>query len=193
MGTVKIQRRGHMLYETNPSLADKISTRVTYSKPRGNGESYMVLAPGTGEIMGKGTFGFLHEREVDTEEFVKLYFSGMRTHNKLTRPGLAMFEYVYEAIFGLKAKDKDTFQVNFTLANRWRPTLGRQSYFKGMKELLDNGFIYRSIATDVYFVNVRFMFNGDRIVLAQSYRRKKTPSERTLNVLPHLIEGKPHG
>jgi hypothetical protein len=38
--------------------------------------------------------------------------------------------------------------------------------------VLEKGFLYRSLAADMYFVNVRFMFNGDRMALVHSYRRK---------------------
>lgn len=182
MGTGDIQRRGHILYESNPSIEDKLPTRIVQSKQQAGNELFMLMAPGTGEVIGKGAFAFVREKVVDTEEFMKIYIAGLRTHAQLTRPGLTMFEYVFQAMSGLKAKDKDTFQVNLTLAKRWRPSLGRQAYFKGMKELLEKNFIFRSIAADVYFVNVRFMFNGDRIALVQSYRR------RTSNNVPDLLQ-----
>jgi hypothetical protein len=41
--------------------------------------------------------------------------------------------------------------------------------------------LYRSYASsDLYFVNIRFMFNGDRIVLAQSYHLKGTGKQAEL-------------
>lgn len=185
MDTGTIQRRGHVLYETNPSAADKLPTRITQTKSQFGEETFMVVAPGSGEVVGKGALAFVKEKVVDTEEFMKIYLAGLRTHTALKRPGLTMFEYVFQAMSGLKAKDRDTFQVNWHLAKLWRPSLGRQAYFKGMKELLDNEFIFRSLATDVYFVNIRFMFNGDRIALVQSYRRKGTnPQEKLQNELP---------
>lgn len=131
-----------------------------------------MMAPGTGEVVARGAFGFVQEKEVDSEEFVKMYLAGIRKYGELSKAGAILFEYVYEAISGSRSKDKDTVQINLAIAQRWRPTLPRPAYFKGMKELLEKEFIYRSLATDVYFVNVRFMFNGDRMVLVQSYRRK---------------------
>jgi hypothetical protein len=37
----------------------------------------------------------------------------------------------------------------------------------------DAHFLFRTMAADAYFVNVRFMFNGDRMVLGQAYRRRR--------------------
>jgi hypothetical protein len=59
-----------------------------------------------------------------------------------------------------------------------------------MNELLEKGFLYRSLAADMYFVNVRFMFNGDRMALVHSYRRKgsiaSVQSELPLNEPPTI-------
>lgn len=192
MKTGEIQRRGHTLYETNPSIADKIPTRIVQSKPNTKSETFMLLAPGTGEIVGKGAFAFVHEKEVDNEEFMKIYMDGLSTHGNLTRPGQRMLLYVFQAMSGLKGKDKDKFEVNYEMAKKWQPTLGRQAYFNGMKDLLAKGFIFRSLATDVYFVNVRFMFNGDRIALVRSYRKRagSNESKQRQNELPlNSMEG----
>jgi hypothetical protein len=146
----------------------------------------MFVATGTGEVVGRGAFAFVKEKVVDTEVFMKIYMDGLSTHANLTRPGQTMLLYVFQAMAGLKAKDRDTFEVNYAMAKMWRPTLGRQSYFNGMKDLLAKEFIFRSLATDVYFVNVRLMFNGDRIALVESYRRRTSnnPPERLQNELP---------
>lgn len=42
-----------------------------------------------------------------------------------------------------------------------------------MSELLEKGFLFRSIAADVYFMNIRFMFNGNRHNIIKSYRIKE--------------------
>lgn len=183
--SVKMQRRGQKVYTTNPSLTTKWPVRIAHSKPSKMGAAYMV-APGTGEVISKGAFGFVQEKEVDSEEFVKIYLAGIRKYGELSKAGATMFEYVYEAMSGAQSKDKDTFDVNLALAQLWRPDLGRAAYFKGMKELLDKEFIYRTLSSDKYFVNVRFMFNGDRMILVQSYRRKNSKKGQSLlqNELP---------
>jgi hypothetical protein len=82
---------------------------------------------------------------------------------------------------GKDAKDKDTVTISLALAQEWNASLARATYYRGLAELLDKGFLFRCYAsTDLYFVNVRFMFNGDRLVLAQSYRRKGTHTQPEL-------------
>jgi hypothetical protein len=189
----ELKRRGYKIYEVNPSLSDALPTRIRRGKASKLGDAYMV-APGTGQVVANGAFGFVEEKEVDTEEFVKIYLAGIRKYGELSKAGAMVFEFVYKEISGLHAKDKDTVSINYVLAQRWKPDLTRPTYFRGMNELLAKGFIFRSLSADVYFVNVRFMFNGDRMVLVQSYRRKGRRSSQTLQSelqleLPNSSEG----
>jgi hypothetical protein len=182
---IDLMRRGYKCYEVNPSLSDPLPTRIRRSKPNKMGDAYMV-APGTGQVIATGAFGFVQEKEVDTEEFVKMYIDGIRKYGELTRAGATMFEYIYHEMKGLAGKDRDTVIINYYLAQKRNPALTRSTYFRGMGELLTKSFIFRSVSADMYFVNVRFMFNGDRMVLVQSYRRKGSKNNRDLlqNELP---------
>lgn len=47
-----------------------------------------------------------------------------------------------------------------------------------MRDLLEHMFIFRSTSDDVYFVNINFMFNGNRITLARSYYLKGTDAKQ---------------
>lgn len=166
-----LTRYGHPIYEVNPSLNQPFPVRIKHAMPSKMGDAYMV-APGTGEVVGRGAFAFVEEKEVDSEEFVKIYLAGVRQYGELSKAGALLFEFVYKEISGRGSKDKDTVSLNFLLAQRWKADLSRRTYERGMNELLEKGFLYRSLAADMYFVNVRFMFNGDRMALVHSYRRK---------------------
>jgi hypothetical protein len=166
-----LTRRGKAIYETNPSVVGgRFSTRIMSGKPMRTGSAYMVTAD-TGEVLGRGAFGFVEEKEIDSESFVKVYLDGIKQYGHLTKAGALLFEFVYREISGMLGKDKDTVSLNYYLAQKWKPDLHRRTYERGMNELLDKGFLFRSVTADVYFVNVRFMFNGDRMVLVKAYRR----------------------
>ena len=173
--TEPLTRYGKPVYETNPSVTGRIPTRIVSSAPQKGGTAYL-LASDTGEVVGRGAFGFIEETEVDSEQFVKVYLAGIKQYAQLSKAGAMMFEYVYREISGRAGKDKDTVTLNYFLAKRADENLARRTYERGMTELLDKEFLYRSVAADVYFVNVRFMFNGDRMVLAKAYRRKGAPA-----------------
>ena len=166
-----LTRRGKAVYEANPSVAGgRFRTKITPARTAKGDKAYMI-APDTGEVIGEGTFGFVEEREIDSEQFVKVYLDGIKQYGQLSKAGATVFEFVYRTISGFSGKDKDTVTLSYLLANRWHPKLTRRTYERGMNELLDKEFLYRSLAADVYFVNVNFMFNGDRMVVVRQYRR----------------------
>ncbi len=170
-----VTRRGFKLYRHNPSLMD-LPTR--HRKVTKNGRAY-VITPDTGEVLD-GAFGFVAEKEVDPEEFVKIYLAGIRRYGELSKAGALLFEFVYRKISGREGKDKDTVDLNYLLAVEWKSDLTLRTYKRGMSELLEKGFLFRSYTADTYFVNVRFMFNGNRMVLVESYRRKGSTRQAEL-------------
>ena len=168
---VVLKRRGFPVFESNPSVGD-FPVRIRKTKQSHAQEVYMV-APGTGEVLARGDFAFMKEKEVDSEEFVKVYLDGVRKYGELKKAGALLFEFVYRELSGKNAKDKDTIMLSYLLARRWKQDLAERTYFRGMHELLAKDFLFRTMAADVYFVNVRFMFNGNRMVLGQAYRRRR--------------------
>lgn len=172
-------RYGKVLYETNPSISGGggVPVKITPRKPSPMGGAFMI-APDTGEVMAKGTFGFIEETEVDAEKFVKVYLDGIRQFGQLAKAGSTLFEIVYRELSGPNGRDKDTIMMNFYLAQRYLQDMSRRTYERGMNELLEKEFLYRSVVTDMYFVNVRYMFNGDRMVVVKAYRRKGSRSDQ---------------
>ena len=169
--TGQMMRRNCPVYDVNPSLTASLPVRVQSKKMAKVGGAYMI-APSTGEVIGRGTFGFVEEKEVDSEEFVKIYLAGIRKYGELSKAGATLFEFVYKEISGNGGKNKDTISVNLYIAQKWNPRITKTTYFRGLNELLEKGFLFQSPSFDTYFVNVRFMFNGDRMALVQTYRRK---------------------
>jgi len=179
----QLTRRGKPVYESNPSVVGRFPVRMSPQKLQRGSSAYMI-APDTGEVISAGTFGFVEEKEIDSEQFVKVYLDGIRQYGQLSKSGALLFELVYREISGMAGKDRDTVTLNYMLANRWKPDLTRRTYERGLNELLDKNFLFRSMAADVYFVNVRFMFNGDRMVIVKAYRRKGSSMQQELPLGP---------
>jgi hypothetical protein len=170
---IQLTRWGKTLYESNPSIAGNFPIKMKAKHSKNVGNAYMV-APGTGEVLGKASFNFVEEIEVDEAQFVKVYLDGIKQHGQLGKAGVMLFEFVYRELSGAKAKDNDKITLNYFLAAKWKPELNKRTYERGMSELLEKGFLFRSVVADVYFVNIRFMFNGNRQNIIKSYRIKGT-------------------
>ena len=170
-------RRGHPIYEHNPSVTSHIPSlhlreRVTR---KGTERLLMVAHDGSGEIFGQGSFSFVEEKIVDTENFIKIFAAGVKGHGELSKAGKEIFSVVFQEMSGRQGQDKETVGLNYRVAQKRNPELSERTFFRGMSELLDKEFLYRSALADTYFVNIGFMFNVNRINVMTSYIRKGSP------------------
>ncbi|MGD9786066.1 MAG: hypothetical protein AB7E80_17215 [Hyphomicrobiaceae bacterium] len=53
-----------------------------------------------------------------------------------------------------------------------------------MRELLEKEFLFRSPYDGTFFVNIRFMFNGDRLAFVKGYKLRNAPPEQGALGLP---------
>ena len=67
--------------------------------------------------------------------------------------------------------------------------LSERTYQRGVRELLEKEFLFRSPSEGVFFVNIRYMFNGDRLAFVKTYHLRNAPAQRqpSLEPLPSLL------
>jgi hypothetical protein len=111
--------------------------------------------------------------------FCKLYLAGLKQAAGLTKSGLAVFEQGYNQLQEKPGQDTITLSIQ---------TCGmkKTAYYSGLRELLEKEFLFRSPYDGTFFVNIKFMFNGDRLAFVKGYKRKQEshglalpPMERT--------------
>lgn len=60
------------------------------------------------------------------------------------------------------------------------PALTPVTYRRGLRELLEKEFLYLTPYQGLFFVNIRYMFNGDRLAFVKGYQRKGTGRQAQL-------------
>src|SRR5579872_5822318 len=175
-------KRGFRVYRTNPSIPSSIGmpTRSRRIHVPG-GKAAMIVDNSTGEIKGLGGVGFWWEEEVDSTRFVKLFLDGIKQAAGLSKPGIQVFELVYHQMRANPGSDE--IKLNLYIAKDHG--INDRTYQRGVRELLEKEFLYRSPSDGVFFVNIRFMFNGDRLAFVKSYHLKDASRQQELP----LIEG----
>ena len=164
-------KRGFPIFSRNPSVPVPTAFGMRPKSLRlNNGNKVMIVGKDTGEVLGEGHAGFFEMKEVDETQFVKLYLAGIKQTTKLTKAGLQVFELVYHQMRANPQSDR--LELNHYLTKDFGLLMSIQTFRRGLRELLENEFLYRSTSTDVYFVNINFIFNGNRITLAKSYNLK---------------------
>src|SRR5580658_5159231 len=170
-------KRGFPVYRTNPSVPQPygLPTRTKrISVPGGKGS--VILDNSTGELKGIGGMGFWFEEEVDTTRFVKMFLDGIKQTAGLSKTGIQVFTLVYHEMRANPGSDE--IKLNQYVAKDHK--INDRTYQRGVRELLEKEFLYRSPSDGVFFVNIRFMFNGDRLAFVKSYHLKGASKQHEL-------------
>ena len=128
----------------------------------------------TGELKGLGGMGFWWEEEVDSTRFVKLFLDGVKQAAGLSKTGIKVFELVYKEM--RLNPGSDEIKLNQYVARDYG--ISDRTYQRGVRELLEKEFLFRSPSDGVFFVNIRFMFNGDRLAFVKSYHLKDSAARQ---------------
>jgi hypothetical protein len=159
-------------YHTNPSLENmSVSTRNKKSFFN-NGAKHLVIDEGTGEQVGHMGAIFIEEKTVDTEQFIKLFAAGVEQLADLSAAGYRMFKLVYSLMLENPNTDKILIEYNdLVYSKKWEQS--QRTFQRGIAELLIKEIIFLSVSPNLYFINVRLFYNGDRISILKSYKLTK--------------------
>ena len=114
---------------------------------------------------------------------MKLYLAGLKQAAGLSKAGLAVFETVYKQV--RERPGQDTVPLD-----SYSSALHPVTYLRGLRELLEKEFLFRSPNPGLFFVNIRFMFNGDRLAFVKGYKLKKDqPTLPGLELPPPIQAG----
>lgn len=192
-----LSRRGLTRHKTNPFLEDPLISAKTRIRKvaEANGERLMVVSEGTGEIVAPA--GFWHAEEVDQSKFIKLYVNGVKAFKELTAAGTKVFELLYLEI--QKNIGRDKVHLSFQSIDQDASPLSKATFYRGMAELVEKGFIADTTVQGFYFINPDYMWNGNRLAFVREYRLKQTHERkdpRTLDLFeeaPALPAPTTHG
>ena len=181
------ERRGVPIYESNPSIPAKGGMTRIRKRQIGNEHRGLVVDDRDREmILGHGTAIAYELEEVDAERFVKLFIAGLKQATGLSKAGLSLFEVVYQQL--RENKDNDKIEMSLYRARKHVPGLVDRTYQRGLRELLDRQFLFRSPSEGVFFVNIQYMFNGDRLAFVKAYQLKGTRPPQDQPLLPGLTD-----
>ena len=179
-------KQGVPIYRTNPSVPETNSISKKKKVRFGNEQKGFIFDNKDGDIISVGGAGFYEFEEVDNTKFVKLFLEGVKQAAGLSKSGLNLFEVVYRELQGRPGEDRVI--LNYYTASECIDGLTDRTYRRGLRELLNKEFLYRSPSEGVFFVNIRFMFNGDRLAFVKGYQRKGARRQQELEFSSDDIE-----
>lgn len=164
------ERRGLPFYQANPSIPEKGSIQ-TRSRQRqvATGSKAMIVHPNTGEVLGKASVAFMQGEEVDTQQFVKLYIDGVSGMTGLTKAGGKVLEMVIAQIHANPGTD----QVMMSVFLAKEAGLEERTYQRGLRDLQSKDILFASHSEGLFFINIQYIFNGNRLHFVKSYYKKE--------------------
>ncbi len=122
----------------------------------------------TGEHKEEALF-LASKKNVDAEEFVKIFQGSMGAIFGLSKAAQRVFNYVFSTI--RPSQDTLLFRVDDCKQTTGYNSI--QTIYSGLAELLDNEFIAKSDITNVFYINPQIFYKGDRLIILREYRKKK--------------------
>lgn len=158
-------RYGATLYDSNPSIPAANQISKTRRVQMGNNQRGLVIDNGSGEILGQGGAMFYEYEEVDKEKFVKIFLAGIRGAAGMSKAGLAVFQLIYDQMRDHKERD-------YVALDAFTSGLPTRTFQRGVRELIEREFLFRSPNPGLFWVNIKFMFNGNRLAFVKGYQLK---------------------
>ena len=116
----------------------------------------------SGEVVGsKGNY-----ITIDKKPFVKLFKDALPIMQEIKPKGQRV---LYEVLMELNKEEDEVYLNASSLATK-HGLKNTRDILLGIKDLLDADIICRKAEKDMYFVNVRYLFNGNRVKYSE---RKK--------------------
>lgn len=157
-------------YTQNPSVQVALENTQSGVKRITNkaGNKCMIVSE-QGEIVAPA--GFYEIVEVDKTQFVKLYVNGVKAFQGLSSAGTKVFEFIFYKVQEKPSMDK--FYIHFMDIDQQQFPLSERTFHRGLTELLVKEFIFKSTLPNIYFLNVNYLFNGNRLAFIKEYRINK--------------------
>jgi hypothetical protein len=170
MEQLPLSRRGLPTYEKNPSIKTAMQEQRTgikrISSNKSSNKEMILSDKATGEIITGVDVGF-HERiKVDKTQFVKLYIAGVSAFIGLSKAGGRVLEAVLNEVN--KNVGKDMLFISPRVADNLYG-IKKSTFMSGLRNLLSREVLYEHIEENWYFINVNYIFNGDRLAFLQTY------------------------
>jgi len=159
--------RGAQKYEVNPFI-DRLVVRTRGRRVTVARGSTLVDMK-TGEI--EGVTEIAQVVEVDEGQFVKLFTHDLAVWFDLNRSALRVFGALLTTVQA-QSIGRDLVFFDHTSDSAKKFGMSKQTFYRGVDELIEKGFIARHRSAGWYFINPSMFFNGNRARFVREYRAK---------------------
>jgi len=137
-------------------------------------KDHILINDKTGEV--GGIVAIHRVEEVDSETFIKIYTKELKDLFSLKPNAMKILSYILSII----PPNKDKILFDIDECKKYTGYSASSTILDGLSVLIENSIIARTEKTYIYYINPNIIFNGNRMVLINEYRRK-TPAKKIDN------------
>lgn len=132
-----------------------------------------VLNDDTGEVeAGFSNKAFYGKTYVDDDKFIKIYQHHLKEMFALGGGAIKVFGYFLHEMQGVDGMNKDMVYFNVQDCMDFCTYRTHGQVYKGLTELIKNLFISIAPRTNFFYINPKYAFNGNRILVFQEFIRE---------------------
>lgn len=163
----KLNKKDAPRYQANPFMGEVHIKRG--SKKLTVGRAGALVNTDTGEINATEISMI---KQVDRTEFVKLFAEGVKRFFELSPSGAKLLAYVLKVVQEVPGTDRISLHFMDYMERFPGDQTGmkKTTFYRGFTELLSKGFIAQSVVPNLYYINPKLFFNGDRAKFVTEYR-----------------------
>jgi len=133
-------------------------------KTRNKGVAISKNPIDVGSAEGETTFLYMRKK-VESEQFTKIFNNHMKMLFDLSQSALKVFGYICSCLE--MNKDKVVFDIGECM--KYTGYSSEKTIISAKAELLEKEFIAKTSVTNVFYINIALVFNGDRLVIIEDY------------------------
>lgn len=165
--------------EKNPWANDLALTMHRGAKTVLMGKGNAIVNTETGEI-GSEMAAMAIRKEVDREEFIKIFEGGIANIFDLNKSARDLFKAILRVYLDQKMMG-DKVYINPAVLKEYEYTKSKQTYIQALNILVNSRFLAEVKSMPGWFwVNPMMFFKGDRIKMVQEYAVKGTESAKKM-------------
>jgi hypothetical protein len=164
------KRFGVRVYASSPFLDSKIGAKYIGRNPQDVGIAQIYDADGV--HIGDGCAIVAKREMTDRASFQKFFAEAMTELMGLKAAGREVLLYLITKIPQATPDWDLTLSLTYLEFAQDRKMASLSTFNRGLKDLIEHNFIARSRVRDFYFLNHKYLFNGNRLMVAKIYERE---------------------
>lgn len=126
------------------------------------------------------TLDFCAKRIVDRDEFIKIYVHSFPVLSELKNSTKILYQYILYLVH--KSIGEDRIYISYKdylkkINNGSLFKISQATFYNALNELLEKEILFKTDITGFYFLNISYVFNGDRLKFITEYQLKKQEEE----------------